>query len=172
MIWAAGVAASPAGQWIGAECDRVGRIKVNPNLSVPGHPEIFAIGDTSLALDATNKPLPGVAPVAKQQGAYVGKLIMVRLRGEAQFAPFRYRDYGNLATIGRKAAVADFGWIHLRGFIAWMIWSVVHIYFLIGLRNRLSVALHWLWAYFTFQRGARLITGSRHQVDGPLPPAK
>ena len=172
MIWAAGVAASPAGQWIGAECDRVGRIKVNPNLSVPGHPEIFAIGDTSLALDATNKPLPGVAPVAKQQGAYVGKLIMVRLRGEAQFAPFRYRDYGNLATIGRKAAVADFGWIHLRGFIAWMIWSVVHIYFLIGLRNRLSVALHWLWAYFTFQRGARLITGSRHQADGPSPPAQ
>jgi NADH dehydrogenase len=161
VIWAAGVAASPAGQWIGAECDRVGRIKVNPDLSVPGHPEIFAIGDTTLALNAAGKPLPGVAPVAKQQGAYVAKLILARLRGAARVKPFRYRDFGNLATIGRKAAVIDFGWIHLRGFVAWVLWSFVHIYFLIGLRNRTIVALHWLWAYFTFQRGARLITGSR-----------
>jgi NADH dehydrogenase len=159
VIWAAGVAASPAGQWIGAECDRVGRIKVNPDLSVPGHPEIFAIGDTSLAFDAAGKPLPGVAPVAKQQGVYVGKLIKARLRGAEGVGSFRYRDYGNLATIGRKAAVIDFGWIYLRGFVAWLIWTVVHIYFLIGLRNRMMVALHWLWAYFTFQRGARLITG-------------
>jgi NADH dehydrogenase len=159
VIWAAGVAASPAGQWIGAECDRVGRIKVNPDLSVPSHPEILAIGDTALALDAAGRPLPGVAPVAKQQGAYVGKVIRARLRGTESVGPFRYRDYGNLATIGRKAAVIDFGWIHLRGFVAWLIWSVVHIYFLIGLRNRMMVALHWLWAYFTFQRGARLITG-------------
>jgi NADH dehydrogenase len=161
VIWAAGVAASPAGQWIGGECDRVGRIKVNPDLSVPSHPEIFAIGDTSLALDAAGNPLPGVAPVAKQQGAYVGKMIKARLRGVAKIKPFRYHDYGNLATIGRKAAVIDFGWIHLRGLIAWVIWSVVHIYFLIGFRNRAMVALDWLWAYFTFQRGARLITGSR-----------
>jgi NADH:ubiquinone reductase (H+-translocating) len=161
VIWAAGVAASPAGQWIGAECDRVGRIKVNPDLSVLGHPEIFALGDTSLVLDGAGKPLPGVAPVAKQQGVYVGKLIKARLRGVQQAASFRYRNYGNLATIGRKAAVIDFGWIHLRGFVAWMIWSVAHIYFLVGFRNRMMVALHWLWSYFTFQRGARLITGSR-----------
>ena len=161
VIWAAGVAASPAGQWIGAECDRVGRIKVNPDMSVPGHPEIFAIGDTTLALNTKGKPLPGVAPVAKQQGAYVARLILARMRGAVPTKPFRYRDYGNLATIGRKAAVIDFGWIHLHGFVAWVLWSVVHIYFLIGLRNRTIVALHWLWAYFTFQRGARLITGSR-----------
>ncbi len=160
VIWAAGVAASPAGQWIGAECDRVGRIKINSDLSVPGHAEIFAIGDTALAIDAAGKPLPGVAPVAKQQGVYVGKLIKARLRGR-EVVPFHYRDYGNLATIGRKAAVIDFGWIHLRGFVAWVIWSVAHIYFLIGFRNRVMVTLDWLWAYFTFQRGARLITGSR-----------
>jgi NADH dehydrogenase len=162
VIWAAGVAASPAGQWIAAECDRVGRIKVNPDLSVPGHPEILAIGDTALAFDAAGKPLPGVAPVAKQQGGYVGKLITARLRGGERVEPFRYRDYGNLATVGRKAAVIDFGWLHLRGFTAWLIWGIVHIYFLIGLRNRTVVALHWLWAYFTFQSGARLITGPTH----------
>jgi len=159
VIWAAGVAASPAGQWIGAECDRVGRIKVDPDLSVPGHPEIFAIGDTALAFDARGKPLPGVAPVAKQQGRYVGKLIEARLGGRGPIRAFRYRDYGNLATIGRKAAVIDFGWVHLRGLLAWLIWTVAHIYFLIGFRNRAIVALNWLWAYFTFQRGARLITG-------------
>ena len=159
VIWAAGVAASPAGQWIGAECDRVGRIKVNPDLSVPGHPEIFAIGDTALAFDAGGKPLPGVAPVAKQQGRYVGKLIKARLAGRGPIEKFRYRDYGNLATIGRKAAVIDFGWVHLRGLLAWLIWTVAHIYFLIGFRNRAIVAINWLWAYFTFQRGARLITG-------------
>ena len=161
VIWAAGVAASPAGLWIGAECDRVGRIKVDPHLSVPGHPEIFAIGDTALALDVAGKPLPGIAPVAKQQGRYVGGLIKARSIGTERARPFHYRSYGNLATIGRKAAVIDFGWIHLRGLVAWMIWSVVHIYFLIGFRNRTMVALDWLWAYFTFQRGARLVTGSR-----------
>jgi NADH dehydrogenase len=159
VIWAAGVAASPAGQWIGAKCDRVGRIEVDPDLSVPGHPEIFAIGDTALALDANGKPLPGIAPVAKQQGRYVGNLIRARLRGTQRVEPFHYRDYGNLATIGRKAAVVDLGWIRLRGFFAWLIWTVAHIYFLIGFRNRTIVALSWLWAYFTFQRGARLITG-------------
>jgi NADH:ubiquinone reductase (H+-translocating) len=159
VIWAAGVAASAAGKWIGAECDRVGRINVNPDLSVPGHPEIFAIGDTALVLGPAGKPLPGVAPVAKQQGRYVGKLIKARVRGAGQSEPFRYRDYGNLATIGRKAAVIDFGWIRLRGLFAWLIWTVAHIYFLIGFRNRMIVALNWLWAYFTFQRGARLITG-------------
>jgi NADH dehydrogenase len=165
VIWAAGVAASPAGHWIGAKCDRVGRILVDPDLSVPGHPEIFAIGDTALALDAGGNPLPGIAPVAKQQGRYVGKLIEARLRGAQRAKPFHYRNYGNLATIGRKAAIIDFGWIHLRGLVAWAIWSVAHIYFLIGFRNRAMVALDWLWAYFTFQRGARLITGSRPCYD-------
>jgi len=161
VIWAAGVAASPAGYWIGAKCDRVGRIEVDRDLSVPGHPEIFAVGDTALVLDSSGKPLPGIAPVAKQEGRYVGDLIKARLCGTARVKPFRYRSYGNLATIGRKAAVIDFGWIHLRGLVAWVIWSVVHIYFLIGFRNRAMVALDWLWAYVTFQRGARLITGSR-----------
>ena len=161
VIWAAGVAASPAGHWIDAECDGVGRIKVDPNLAVPGHPEIFVIGDTALTLDGDGKPLPGIAPVAKQQGRYVANLIKARLHGAARVEPFHYRSYGNLATIGRKAAVIDFGWIHLRGVVAWVIWSVVHIFFLIGFRNRAMVALDWLWAYFTFQRGARLVTGSR-----------
>jgi NADH dehydrogenase len=159
VIWAAGVAASPAGRWINAECDRAGRIKVSPNLSIPGHPEIFALGDTAAAFDAHDKPLPGVAPVAKQQGYFVGNLIKARLRGAKEAERFVYRDYGNLATIGRKAAVIDFGWLHLRGFLAWLIWSMAHIYFLIGFRNRALVALNWTWAYITFQRGARLITG-------------
>jgi len=165
VIWAAGVAASPAGQWIGAKCDRAGRIEVNPDLTVPDHLEIFAIGDTALMLDAAGKPLPGVAPVAKQQGRYVGSLIKTRLRSVERIAPFSYRNYGNLATIGRKAAVIDFGWIRLRGFVAWLIWMVAHVYFLIGFRNRIIVALNWLWAYFTFQRGARLITGPLRRFD-------
>lgn len=160
VIWAAGVTASPAGQWIGAKCDRAGRIEVSPDLSVPGHSEIFAIGDTALSLNAAGKPLPGVAAVAKQQGHYVGRLIAARACGASPLKPFHYRDYGNLATIGRRAAVVDFGWLRLRGFAAWLIWSVAHIYFLIGFRNRTSVAINWLWAYFTFQRGARLIIGA------------
>ena len=170
VIWAAGVAASPAARWLGVSGDRGGRIEVESDLTVPGHPQFFAIGDTALARNKDGKPLPGVAPVAKQQGAYVGKLIKQRLSGEASTAPFRYRDYGNLATIGRKSAVIDFGFMHLRGFIAWVIWSVAHVYFLIGFRNRLIVALNWLWAYFTFQRGARLITGSVDSAGGASQP--
>jgi NADH:ubiquinone reductase (H+-translocating) len=154
VLWAAGVAASPAAKWLAAASDRAGRVKVNPDLSLPGHPEIFVIGDTALAAD----PLPGVAAVAKQAGTYVAGVIRARLRGRPT-RPFRYRNLGNLATIGRTAAVADFGWLRLTGWIAWLLWSVVHIYFLIGFRNRLVVALDWLWAYLTFQRGARLITG-------------
>ncbi len=160
VIWAAGVAASPAAKWLGVAGDRVGRVEVDEYLNLPGHAEIFVIGDTALARDKSGQPLPGVAPTAKQQGAYVGKSILRRLKGSPPAAPFRYRDYGNLATIGRKSAVIDFGFLHLRGFIAWVIWSVAHVYFLIGFRNRIVVALNWLWAYFTFQRGARLITGS------------
>jgi NADH dehydrogenase FAD-containing subunit len=160
ILWAAGVAASPAAKWIGADKDRAGRIKVNPDLSIPGHPEIFAIGDTALVQTAAGKPVPGVAPAAKQQGAYVARLIKARLAGKPALAAFRYRDFGNLATIGRKAAVIDFGWLWMSGFFAWVLWSVAHIYFLIGFRNRLVVAMTWMWAYLTFQRGSRLITGT------------
>jgi NADH:quinone reductase (non-electrogenic) len=159
VMWAAGVAASPAAKWLDGEPDRAGRVKVEPDLTLPGHPEIFVIGDTALALDAAGMPLPGVAPVAKQQGQYVAQVIKARLEGRSVPPPFRYRNFGNLATIGRKAAVADFGWIRLNGRLAWLLWGLVHIYFLIGFRNRLAVLLDWLWAYLTFQRGARLITG-------------
>ena len=154
VLWAAGVAASPAAKWLSAESDRAGRVKVDADLSLPGHPEIFVIGDTALAAD----PLPGVAAVAKQAGKYVARVIAARLRGRPT-RPFRYLNLGNLATIGRTAAVADFGWLRLTGWIAWLLWGVVHIYFLIGFRNRLVVALDWFWAYLTFHRGARLITG-------------
>jgi len=158
IIWAAGVKASPAAEWLGAASDRAGRVKVEPDLSVPGHPDIFVIGDATAAVDADGKPLPGVAPVAKQQGQYVAKLLTARVHGKAQ-PPFRYRDFGSLATIGRKRAVAQIAGFKVSGFPAWLLWSLAHIYFLIGFRNRLAVALHWLWNYITFQRGTRLITG-------------
>ena len=159
IVWAAGVQASPAGKWLGVAGDRVGRIEVGDDLSLPGEPEIFVVGDTALVRDAEGKPLPGTAPVAKQQGRYVGRLIANRLRGKAT-KPFRYHHIGSLATIGRKSAVADFGRVRLQGRIAWLLWGIIHIYFLIGFRNRLVILLDWLWAYITFQRGARLITGS------------
>jgi NADH dehydrogenase len=159
QIWAAGVMASSAARWLGADSDRAGRIKVGPDLTLPGHPEIFVIGDTALALGHDGKPLPGLAPVAKQQGAYVARVLRSRLAGIAAPAPFRYRDYGTLATIGRRAAVADFGWIRLNGTLAWLLWGLIHVSFLIGFRNRLVVMLDWLWSYVTFQSGARLITG-------------
>jgi NADH dehydrogenase len=158
VVWAAGVMASPAGQWLGAETDRAGRVKVAPDLSVPGHPDIFVIGDTAALNDAKGNTLPGVAPVAKQQGQYLAKLLLARQAGKT-LPPFRYRDYGILATIGRKRAVIQMGRFKLTGFLAWVLWSVAHIYFLIGFRNRFVVALNWLWNYVTFQRGTRLITG-------------
>ncbi|HYD06554.1 MAG TPA: NAD(P)/FAD-dependent oxidoreductase [Reyranella sp.] len=159
LIWAAGVAASSAARWLGAEHDRAGRVIVGPDLSVPGHPDIFVIGDTALAKGADGKPLPGLAPVAKQQGAYVARLLRAQLAGKPPPGPFHYRDYGTLATIGRRAAVADFGWLRLSGTLAWLLWGAVHISFLIGFRNRLVVLIDWIWAYLTFQSGARLITG-------------
>lgn len=159
IMWAAGVKASPAAAWVGAPADRAGRVEVATDLSVPGHPEIFVLGDTAVVLGSDGKPLPGVAPVAKQQGQYLARVLNARARGEAPVPAFRYRDYGSLATIGRKHAVADFGWIHLSGFIAWALWSVAHIYFLIGFRRRTLVAVQWAWSYLTFQRGTRLITG-------------
>lgn len=158
VVWAAGVMASGAGRWLGAETDGAGRVIVNDDLSVPGHANIFAIGDTAHVVTETGDLLPGVAPVAKQQGKYVAKLLCARLGGKT-LPPFRYRDYGSLATIGRKSAVVQIGHFKMKGFPAWVLWSVAHIYFLIGFRNRLAVALHWLWNYVTFQRGTRLITG-------------
>lgn len=159
ILWAAGVAASPAAIWLGAAADRAGRVLVGPDLTLPGHPEVFVVGDTAATHDATGKQLPGVAPVAKQQGIYVGRTIRARLRGVSEVPPFRYRRYGNLATVGRKVAVADFGFLRLSGHVAWWLWGAAHIFFLIGFRNRVAIALNWLWAYFTFERGSRLITG-------------
>jgi len=158
IIWAAGVAASPAAEWLGVEPDRTGRVSVNADLSLPGHPEIFVIGDTARVLDQAGNPLPGIAPVAKQEGKYVARLLSARLRDRPPPAPFRYAHVGNLATIGRTSAVVDFGFLRLTGLIAWFTWGLAHIYFLIGFRNRVAVVLDWLWAYVTFQRGARLIT--------------
>ena len=159
VIWAAGVAASPAAAWLGVEADRAGRVKVDARLTAPGSDDVFVIGDTSLTLDANGESLPGLAPVAKQQGAYVAEVIKARLAGKAHAPPFRYRDRGKLATIGRRAAIIAFGRLRLTGWLAWWIWGIAHIYFLISLRNRLIVAMQWLWSYVTFERGARLITG-------------
>ena len=160
IIWAAGVIASPAARWLDAEADRAGRVKVGPDLSLPGHPDIFVIGDTAAVhRRRTASPVPGIAPAAKQMGHYVGKLIAARIAGRAAPAPFRYMHLGELATIGRRAAVVKFGRLQLKGFVGWLFWAAVHIYFLIGVRNRFIVAFNWLWTYLTFQRGARLITG-------------
>ncbi len=159
VLWAAGVAASPAAKWLGAEKDKAGRVVVNADLTLPGHPEIFVIGDTAAMKDERGAQVPGIAPAAKQAGAYAAAAIKARIAGRNHPGPFRYRHAGNLATIGRKAAVADFGWLRLRGNPAWWLWSIAHIFFLIGFRNRVAVTLDWLWSYITFQRGSRLITG-------------
>jgi NADH dehydrogenase len=156
VIWAAGVVASPAAQWLDAEPDRAGRVKVGPDLSVPGHPEIFAIGDTAVVVDQA--PIPGIAPAAKQMGKYVGRLIAAKVAGQAAPPPFKYHHQGDLATIGRHAAVVKLGRLELTGFLGWLFWSAVHIYFLIEVRDRFIVAFTWLWDYVTFQRGVRLIT--------------
>jgi NADH:quinone reductase (non-electrogenic) len=163
IIWAAGVHASPAAEWLGAPADRAGRLQVLPDLTVPGHPGIFAIGDT-VTIDAWNgKPVPGIAPAAKQEGRYVAAAIETRLAGRKP-PPFRYKHSGSLAQIGKRLAVIDFGRIKLRGAIAWWIWGIAHIYFLIGLRHRLAVALSWLWVYARDQRAARLITQGSSKV--------
>ena len=158
VIWAAGVAASPAAAWLGVEADRAGRVKVGARLTPPGSDDVFVIGDTALVLDANGEPLPGLAPVAKQEGAYVAEVIKARLAGKTHAPPFRYRERGKLATIGRRAAIIAFAGLRLKGWLAWWIWGIAHIYFLISLRNRLIVATQWLWSYVTFERGARLIT--------------
>lgn len=157
IIWAAGVVASPAARWLSAEHDRAGRVLVRPDLSLPSHPEVFVIGDAAAVFDKNGRQVPGMAPGAKQMGRYVGKLIAARLGGRS-LPPFRYKDPGELAAIGRRAAVVKLKRLHLKGFIGWLFWGVVHIYFLIGLRYRFVVAFTWLWDFLTFQRGARLIT--------------
>jgi putative oxidoreductase len=158
VLWAAGVVASPAAAWLGVEADRAGRIKVGPDLSVPGFPDIYAIGDTALSLAWDGQPVPGLASAAKQGGSYVASVLRARLRGRGPRPPFRYRHQGSLATIGRKSAVADFGRLKVTGAAAWWLWGAVHIFFLAGVRNRLSVTLGWIWSYFTFDVGVRLIT--------------
>jgi NADH dehydrogenase len=163
IIWAAGVRASPAAEWLGAPADRAGRLEVLPDLTVPGHPDIFAIGDTVMIAGPDGRPVPGIAPAAKQQGRYVADTIKARLRGET-LAPFRYQHAGSLAQIGKRLAVIDFGRFKLRGTLAWWIWGIAHIYFLIGLRNRLSVAISWLWIHARDQRAARLITQGSSKV--------
>jgi len=158
ILWAAGVAASPLARSLGVELDKAGRVMVQADLSVPGHPEVFVIGDLAAFTHQTGKPLPGVAPVAIQQGRHAARNILRALDGKPSL-PFHYFDKGNLATIGRAAAVADLGRLKFSGFLAWVAWLCVHIFFLIGFRNRFIVLFDWAWAYFTSQRGARLITG-------------
>ena len=163
IVWAAGVRASRAAEWLKAPADRAYRLQVNADLTVPGHPDIFAVGDTVTISDSKGNPVPGIAPAAKQQGRYVASLIKARLNG-ASLPPFRYKHAGSLAQIGKRKAVIDFGYIKLRGNLAWWIWGLAHIYFLIGLRNRLSVALSWLWIHARDQRSARLITQGSSKV--------
>jgi NADH dehydrogenase len=158
VLWAAGVAASPLGKRLGAPVDRAGRVFVNPDLTVPGHSNIFVIGDLATIEDARGAPVPGVAPGAMQEGRYVARAIARDLEGQPR-ENFHYIDKGSLATIGRAAAVAQFGKLHISGYLAWLSWLFIHIFFLIGFRNRLIVLIQWAWSYLTYERGARLITG-------------
>jgi len=158
VIWAAGVAASPLGEQLGAPLDRAGRVEVQPDLSLANHPEVFVVGDLARVLRPDGRTVPGVAPSAKQMGAHVAGVIRARLRG-APGRPFRYRDFGNLATIGRMAAVVDLGRLRFAGVLAWWFWLAAHIVFLIGFRNRIVVLIDWAWAYWSYQRNARIIVG-------------
>jgi NADH dehydrogenase len=157
ILWAAGIRASPAGEWLGAEVDRAGRIRVGPDLRVAGLNDVYAIGDTALAQDESGAPLPGLAQVAKQQGVYLGRALLAELRDGKLAPPFRFKDRGNTAIIGRNAAVFDFGRHRLKGRLAWLLWVVVHVYLLVGFDKRLLVSMQWLWRYLTYERGARLI---------------
>jgi NADH:ubiquinone reductase (H+-translocating) len=163
VLWAAGVAASPLGKMLGAPCDRAGRVLVQSDLTIPGHREVFVVGDLASFKDDHGQPVPGLAPAAIQEGQYVAKTILRDLNGQDR-EDFHYWDKGTLATIGRAAAVAQFGKLHISGFIAWLSWLFIHIFFLIGFRSRLLVFIQWAWSYVTYERGARLITG-----DATLP---
>jgi NADH dehydrogenase len=166
VLWTTGVQASPAGTWLDAPTDRAGRVKVLPDLTVPDQPDVFVIGDTALC-EQNGKPLPGIAPVAMQQGRYVAATIMRKVRGEQEIPPFHYHDKGSMATIGRSHAVVQLGPLSLTGFVAWMAWLTIHLLYLIGFRNRLLVMLQWIWCYLTFQRGARLLTLAELEMPQP-----
>lgn len=166
VLWGAGVAASPLGQKLGVPLDKAGRVIVEPDLSIPGHPNIFVVGDQASMKREDGRPVPGVAPAAIQTGTFAAKTIVTDLKGGKRRS-FSYWDKGTLATIGRNSAVGDLGPIHLSGFLAWMAWLLIHIYFLIGFRNRLRVLADWTWQYLTFKRGTRLITG---ESDWIVPP--
>ncbi len=166
VLWAAGVSASPLGRELGVPIDKAGRVFVEPDLSVPGHPEVFVIGDLASMKDEHGQALPGVAPVAMQQGKCVARQIAADLAGKPR-ERFHYVDKGSLATIGRAAAIAQFGKVHISGFIAWLSWLFIHILFLIGFRNRILVMIQWAWSYLTFERGARLITGESRVISVP-----
>lgn len=168
VIWAAGVAASPAAKWLGVEGDKSGRVKVAPDLSVPGHGDIFVVGDTASITQAEGKAVPGVAPAAKQAGAHAAKVALKRMAGDRSAEPFAYQHAGDLATIGKRSAVLDFGWMKLTGGLAWWVWGIAHIYFLVDVKNRIFVAMSWLWIYLTGQRSARLITHGRAPTAEPL----
>jgi NADH dehydrogenase/putative oxidoreductase len=172
VLWAAGVTASPAARWLAAKADRSNRLIVGPDLTVPGLSNVFAIGDTAASLGWNGKPVPGLAPAAKQGGAYVANLIRARIEGRAATHPFRYRHFGSLATIGRKAAVADFGFARLWGAPAWWLWGAVHVSFLVGLRSRVATLVNWFWSYLKFGSGIRLITGSAPRGPQPTHPAR
>jgi NADH:ubiquinone reductase (H+-translocating) len=156
VIWGAGIQASPAGRWLGAETDRGGRIRIDPDLSVSGMPNVYALGDTALAEDEDGKPLPALAQVAKQQGEYLGQALLRELAG-GKAKPFHFHNRGNTAIVGRHAAVFDFGWLKLKGRLAWFLWALVHVYLLVGFDNRIRVTVQWLWLYLTYERGARLV---------------
>ena len=167
-LWAAGVEASPLGKALGLETDRLGRVRVGPDLALAGHPEVFVLGDQAHALGPSGAPLPGLAPVAMQQGRFVAKLIQGELRGRPRGA-FTYRDRGQMATIGRSRAICDTGRLRFGGFAAWLAWLCVHIYFLVGFKNRLFVVVQWAWAYLSYGRGARLIVSREWRRGGELP---
>ena len=158
IVWAAGVEASPAAKWLGIPADRAGRAIVDKDLRVPGKDDVFVIGDTAAVMRDDGSPVPGIAPAAKQQGSYVAKVIKAKLASRPAPGPFHYRHQGSLATIGKSAAIIDFGWIKLKGWLAWWVWGLAHIYFLIGVRWRIAVAWSWLWIYLSRQHSARLIT--------------
>ncbi len=159
IIWSAGVKATPVAKWLGVEADKKGRVRTVSDLSLPGHREVFVIGDAALFIDENDQPLPGLAAVAKQQGTFAGRRILDLASGRERSQRFRYRDWGMLATMGRASAVADFGWLRLHGFVAWVVWALVHIWYLIGFRNRLSVILNWCWEYTRGMPGVGLIVG-------------
>ncbi len=165
IVWAAGVQASPAAKWLDIPADRAGRAIVGPDLAAPGLPDVFVIGDTASVKRSDGSPVPGIAPAAKQQGGYVAKVVRARLAGKGAPQAFRYRHQGSLATIGQSAAIVDFGKIKLKGWIAWWIWGLAHIYFLIGTRSRFAVAWSWLWIYLSGQHSARLITQKETMRD-------